>query len=463
MADRLDSSAWRPIHSRIAIALGIGWMLDAFEVQIIGSVIPGIQAEFRLDSAQSVWINVVWFSGIALGAIGFGYLADRIGRKRLFVATLILYSVAAVATAAAPDFTLFIIFRFITALGVGGEYSAVTSAISEFTPARNRGRSNGLVMTFWAVGGILASLVSIVVISTLGLTWRYTLLFGVISALYGLAARRLIPESPRWLASKGRMDEANDVVISITGVARATGYNDTAGASTGRSRFHELWSNYRGRLFFGMALDFSEAAGYYGLFTAMSILVFSASTGSVPVDGAVLPYYFLIANFGALAGGAIVSFALDRIGRKPTVTFSYSAAAVSMIGCALAASSGSATVVLVAFTIAAFFATCAWVSAYPTFSELFPTHLRATGIGASVAVGRIGAIIGQMVLAVTAIAWGVGVMFGILGLFWLIGAAAGAIWWKFGTEARGVPLEELAGARGDALSAAGGTAAVKQA
>jgi len=428
-------------------------MLDAFEVQIIGSVIPGIQQEFNLGSVESVWINIVWFGGIAIGALAFGYLADRIGRKRLFVATLILYSIAAIATAAAPNFMIFIIFRFVTALGVGGEYSAVTSAISEFTPARNRGRSNGLVMSFWAVGGILASLVSIVIISTLGLTWRYTLLFGVISAAYGLVARRLIPESPRWLASKGRLEEADAVVTAITGQASSTGYHDTLGATTGRSRLRELWTNYRGRLFFGMALDFSEAAGYYGLFTAMSILVFSASTGAVPVADGVLPYYFLIANFGALAGGLVVSYALDRIGRKPTVTFSYTAAALSMLGCALATGTGSAAIVLVAFTIAAFFATCAWVSAYPTFSELFPTPLRATGIGASVAVGRIGAIIGQVVLAVTATAWGVSVMFGILGAFWLIGAFAGVIWWRFGTEARGVPLEDLAGPRRDLVGA----------
>jgi MFS family permease len=443
MATRLDASAWRPIHTRIAMALGIGWMLDAFEVQIIGSVIPGIQHEFSLGSTESVWINIVWFGGIALGALGFGYLADRIGRKRLFVATLILYSVAAIATAAAPDFTLFIVFRFITALGVGGEYSAVTSAIAEFTPARNRGRSNGLVMSFWAVGGILASVVSILVISTLGLTWRYTLLFGVISAAYGLLARRLIPESPRWLASRGRHADADRVVTSITGITSPVGYVDTAGGSTGRSRLHELWTRYRGRLFFGMALDFSEAAGYYGLFTAMSILVFSTATGAVPIEDGVLPYYFLIANVAALAGGIFVSFALDRIGRKPTVTFSYTAAAISMIGCAAAAGTGSPTVVLIAFSVAAFFATCAWVSAYPTFSELFPTRLRATGIGASVAVGRVGAIIGQVMLAVTATTWGVGVMFGVLGLFWLIGALAGVIWWKFGTEARGVPLETL--------------------
>ncbi|GAA4369074.1 MFS transporter [Agromyces bauzanensis] len=443
VAHRLDASTWRPIHTRIAVALGIGWMLDAFEVQIIGSVIPGIQAEFGLDSDQSVAINVVWFVGVALGALGFGYLADRVGRKRLFVATLILYSVFAVLTATAPNFEWFILFRFITALGVGGEYSAVTSAIAEFTPARNRGLSNGLVMTFWAAGGILASLVSILVISTLGLTWRYTLLFGVVSAAYGLLARRLIPESPRWLASRGRLEEADAIVTDITSVASTDGYHHQPVPGSGRARLVELWRNYRGRLAFGMALDFSEAAGYYGLFTAMSILVFSASTGAVPIDDAVLPYYFLIANAGALAGGIVISFALDRLGRKPSVTFSYALAAASMIGCAGAAATGSSIVVLVAFTIAAFFATCAWVSAYPTFSELFPTHLRATGIGASVGVGRVGAVIGQVVLAVAATEWGIGVMFTMLALFWLIGAGAGAIWWRYGTEARGATLEEL--------------------
>jgi MFS family permease len=432
------------MHSRIAVALGLGWMLDAFEVQIIGSVIPGIQEEFNLDGGQAVVINIVWFVGIALGAIGFGYLADRLGRKRLFVATLLVYSIAAVATATAPNYELFILFRFLTALGVGGEYSAVTSAIAEFMPARSRGVSNGLVMSFWALGGILASLVSIVIITTLGLGWRYTLLFGVVSAGYGLLARRLIPESPRWLASRGQLDEADAVVRSITGLHSDNGYVLPASTTDGRSRLAELWADHRGRLFFGMALDFSEAAGYYGLFTAMSIFVFSSATGAVPVSDAALPVYFLVANIGALLGGILVSFGLDRLGRGPTVTASYLLAALSMITVAAVTATGSPTAVLVVFTVAAFFATCAWVSAYPTFSEQFPTHLRATGIGASVAVGRVGAVIGQVLLAVAATALNLTSMFVLLGAFWLIGAVAGALWWRFGVEGRGRNLEELA-------------------
>ena len=446
MSQRLDNASWRPIHTRIALALGVGWMLDAFEVQIIGSVIPGIQEEFGLDSQQAVVINVIWFVGVGVGALVFGRLADLVGRRRLFVATLVLYSVAAICTAAAPTYEVFIFFRFITALGVGGEYSAITSAISEFTPKRTRGLSNGLVMSFWAVGGILASLVSIVIISALGLTWRYTLLFGVVSAAYALVARRFVPESPRWLAARGRLEEADRVVEQITGEHSENGYQFDGPAGRTQSAFQELWSNYRGRLLFGMSLDFSEAAGYYGLFTAMSIFVFSSATGAVPISDGALPWVYLVANLGALAGGILVAFALDRIGRKPTVTFSYTAAALSMLGCAVAASTGSPGVVVVAFTIAAFFATCAWVSAYPTFSELFPTHLRATGIGASVGVGRVGAIIGQVLLAAVALSLSIGTMFVLLALFWLVGAVAGAVWWRFGIEARDVSLEQLASA-----------------
>lgn len=175
----------------------------------------------------------------------------------------------------------------------------------------------------------------------------------------------------------------------------------------------------------------------------MSIFVFSSATGAVPISDSALPYYFLTANIGALFGGLFVSWALDAVGRRPTVTISYTAAAVSMLGCAAAAATGSKTLVLVAFTVAAFLATCAWVSAYPTFSEIFPTDLRATGIGASVGVGRMGAVIGQIVLAEVAVVFNLTTVFVVLGACWLIGAVAGALWWVKGFEARGVSVDVL--------------------
>jgi MFS family permease len=445
MSDRLDRAPWSRLHTRIAAALAIGWALDAFEVQIIGTVIPSVAKEFSLSHGQQVAVFVVWFVGIGVGAGAFGYLADRFGRKRLFVATLLLYSLAAVATAAAPTYALFLAFRFVTALGVGGEYSAVASAIAEFVPARLRGRTNAAVMNFWSVGGIVAGLVGIVFISALlgSGGWRYALLFGALSAAYGLYARRLIPESPRWLASQGRLEEANRIIESLSGMPRERAeYLPDELRTSVRDQLRELWTHHRGRLLYGMTLDFSEAAAYYGLFTFLSVFVLTDSRVHVPATA--VPYYYVVANVGGLLGGLLVSWSLDRAGRKPTVFFAYTAASLSVLLVALAASTGSPALTLAAFTFAVFCATAAWVSAYPTFSELFPTHLRATGVGASVAVGRVGAIIGAVVLGELATNFGLWSGFIALAGLWAIGAIAAGVWWLRGIEARGMSLEAVA-------------------
>jgi MFS family permease len=445
MSDRLDRSPWRPIHRRVAGALGIGWALDAFEVQIIGSVIPSIATDFHLGKAQQIAVFVVWFVGLGIGAALFGYLADKLGRRRLFVATLILYSLSAIATAASPSYGVFMVFRFLTGLGVGGEYSAVASAIAEFMPARARGRTNALVMNFWSVGGIIAGLVSILFVSALLGThgWRFALLFGALSAAFGLYARRLVPESPRWLASQGRLAQANAVIEQVTGIKRERAeYLPEELQSGMRAQLAELWREHRGRLVFGMALDFSEAAGYYGLFSFLPVFVLTS--GVVNVGAGTVPYYYVIANFGALGGGLLVSSLLDRAGRKPTVFFSYLAASASSLLVAAAATTRSPALTLAAFTVAVFFATTAWVSAYPTFTELFPTHLRATGVGASVAVGRVGAILGAVVLAQAASSFGLWSAFATLAGLWALGAMAAGIWWLRGIEARGMTLEAIA-------------------
>lgn len=446
--DRLDRSPWRGAHTRIALALGVGWALDAFEVQIIGSVIPSIARDFGLSQAEQVAVFVVWFAGLGIGAAAFGWIADRVGRRRLFVATLLLYSLAAVASAASPSYAVFLALRFLTALGVGGEYSAVCSAIAEFVPARHRGRTNAAVMSFWSVGGIVAGLVGIFFVSALlgDRGWRFALLFGAVSAVYALYARRLIPESPRWLAARGRLEEADAVIVHVTGLERgaaAAARRPGVPRRDVRAQLRELWRAHRARLLYGMALDFSEASAYYGLFSFLTVFVLT--DGEVHVAPGTVPWFYLVANAGGLAGGVLVSWALDRFGRKPTVFWAYVAAAASVLMVAMAATTGSPGATLAAFTLAVLCATAAWVSAYPTFTELFPTHLRATGVGASVAAGRVGAIVGAVVLAEVASAFGLWSAFATLAGLWGIGAVAAAAWWARGVEARGAPLEALGG------------------
>ncbi|MGI8661129.1 MAG: MFS transporter [Thermoleophilaceae bacterium] len=434
------------MHTRIALALGVGWALDSFEVQIINSVIGPIAHEFGLSETQQILVYAPWFVGILVGALVCGWLADRVGRRRLFVGTLLLYSTFAMLTALSWNFESLLGFRFVTGLGVGGEYAVVASAIAEFVPARHRGRTNATVMNFWALGGIAAGLAGILFLTAFADSaagWRVTLMFGGVSALFALYARRVIPESPRWLASRGRTQEANAIVTELTGEATAEVEDVRAAPPPAfRPQLRELWSHHRGRLLLGMTLDFSEAAAYYGLFTFVAAFVLVPDV--VAVSDSLRPVYFLVGNVGALAGGLTVAWALERFGRKPTNVVTYAAAAASVVVLAGAASTSSPALPLAAFTVAVFFATTAWVGAYPTFSELFPTHLRATGVGASVAVGRVGAIIGTIGLGLTTSAFGITSGFLLLAAFWAVGAVAATIWLLRGVEARGVPLELLA-------------------
>ena len=458
---RLDRATWRPLHSKILLALGIGWALDSFEVQIIGSVLTPLADQFGLlgpDGAtrpgvvSTIW--VVWFAGLMIGATTFGWLADRFGRKRLFVATLVLYSIATVLSAFAPTFAVFLVFRFVTALGVGGEYSAVTSAVSEFMPTRRRGAATATTMNFWSIGGIVAGLVGILflsdfvardlVVGDLDVAgWRLCLLAGALAAVYGLYARRVIPESPRWLASQGRQAEADAIIMRLTGLPDdGSDFVGTPNTNSLAAQLGELWRSWRARLVYGMTLEFVGSAAYYGLFTFLGAYVLTAD--QVDVSAGTVPVFYLIGNIGALAGGAAVAAVVDRLGRTPVVIVAYAGATGAVLLLAAAAASKSPALTLVTFTIAVFCATCCWISTYATFSELFPTPLRATGVGVSVAAGRLGGMVGVVGLAYTVDSLGLVSAFVVLAVFTAIGVVAGLVWRARGTETARLPLDEVA-------------------
>ncbi|MGH3669882.1 MAG: MFS transporter, partial [Pseudonocardiaceae bacterium] len=435
---------------------------DSFEVQIIGSVLTPLAKDFGVLGADGAitpgavsMIWVVWFAGLMTGATAFGWLADRFGRKRLFVATLVMYAIATVISAFSPTFVVFLIFRFITAMGVGGEYSAVTSAIAEFMPSRRRGAATASTMNFWSIGGIVAGLVGIFFLNSFvanrlalgGVTlsaWRLCLLAGAAAAIYALIARRAIPESPRWLASQGRQGEANAIITKISGIEDdGTELIGTPNRRSLGSQIAELWANWRSRLVYGMVLDFSGSAAYYGLFTFLSAYVLIPA--QVQVSSATVPLFYLIGNIGALAGGFTVALLIDRLGRTTVTTLSYSAAGISVLLLALAALARSPAATLAAFTLCVFSATCSWVSAYTTFSELFPTELRATGIGVSVAAGRLGGMLGVVGLSYAVAGLGLISAFVILAVFSAIGTAAALIWGRRGgIEGRGLSLDAVA-------------------
>ncbi len=447
---RLDLLRWSRFHTMITAVLGVGWLLDAFEVNIVGSVLGVIQKVFGLDANQAAWVVSIWLIGIMFGAFIFGYLADRFGRKRLFIATLVMYSVCTVLTALSPNYYFLMLFRFLTAIGVGAEYTAINSAISEFIPPTNRGRINALVMNFWPVGAMIAALVNLFFINLLAVNvgWRVGFAVGAIAALFVVWMRRSLPESPRWLLTKGRRQEAEAIVASIEAQAglatTATSIQavpvDGKPAQPFFSQIAELITRYPGRIALGCVLDLSEAFGYYGMFTFLALVVLPA----VNIPDTQIPWFYFLGNVGALAGGLTMVAFIDRLGRKITVPAFYVLAAASAVLLAPATATHSGLVVLLTFMLANFFATGAWTSAYPTFSEIFPTHLRSTGIGLSVAVGRIGAAASApLLVSIASGPLGIPGAVVTLALLWLVGAIAMIPWYFRGIEGAGTPLENM--------------------
>ncbi|MDQ6875605.1 MAG: MFS transporter [Actinomycetota bacterium] len=457
---RLDSLPWTRVQTMIALGLGAGWLFDSLEVNLVGSVINPLEKHFGAGPLTGQFVFFSWLVGILVGALAGGRLADRFGRRRLFVATLLWYATFTVLTGLSPSIYVVIVLRFLTGLGVGAEYSIINSAIAELMPARHRGKAGAAVMNFWPVGAIASGLLAYWLLNTLKLSdsvsWRYGFALGGVLALVVLIFRRRLPESPRWLASQGRAADAEAVVADlerrsgVSTLAPVDGADVEVATPTFGAALRELVGRYPGRLALGCLLDLSEAFGYYGIFALLSLVVLPA----INIPAAQIPFFFIMGNVGALAGGLTMTALFDRLGRRRTVLTAYSLAAAGVVLLAAATATKSGTLVLLAFMVSNAFATAAWTTAYPTFTELFPTHLRGAGVGMSVAVGRVGAAFGVLLVTTIAQTTSFTVGYALVIGFWLLGVVAMVVFSaRGGPEAARRPLE-LVTAGGPALGQA---------
>ncbi|MEJ5172516.1 MAG: MFS transporter [Hydrogenothermaceae bacterium] len=435
---RLDSLPWTGFHTKFVIALGITWILDAFEVVIVSVVLKSMSKSLNLSTFESSWIVSSFLIGVLAGALIFGYLADRYGRKKIFFITLLLYSLGTFLTGFADSFEVALLFRFITGLGLGGEFSAIHSAIDEFVPSKYRGRIDGLITASWNLGSVFASLTGIYLLSKLpeDTAWRYAFFFGGVLALTIVFIRMFIPESPRWLISKNRLEEAKSIIENIERkyhikpVKRECEIHIFEGGL--KEAIKIILTKYRGRFLFGSAMSFTILTTYYGFITILPLII----TSQYNLPNSEIPKLLLISSVSGLIGGVITSLATDIVGRKLTGTV---IALLSMLlSISFIFSQDIYTTVAVYSFVAYSFASVAYVSAM----EVYPSYLRATAIGILSVIGRISGMLAPPVLTYLAT---IDYKYSILGLsvFWFVGFFAFFLWTKFGIEAKGKSIEEI--------------------
>jgi MFS family permease len=407
---RLDRLPWSRWHWRILIGLGTVWILDGLEVTIVGSIAGAISAKgsgINISSAEVAGMAAsMYVGGACFGALLFGRLTDIFGRKRLFMITLGVYLVATIATAFAWTPWFFFLCRWVTGMGIGGEYSAINSAIDELIPAEHRGRIDIIINgTYWAgaAAGALLSVAALHIFSPL-LQWRVCFGLGFILGLAILIVRRHVPESPRWLFIHGREDEAEAVTQDIERqVMESTGaeLDDPDDHITIRQRESiPLWEiaktiavTYPKRTVCGLGLFIGQAFLYNAILFGYATLLakfFGVATSNAP-------YYLVAFAAGNLLGPIVLGRLFDTIGRVPMISGTYILSGVLLLitGYLFDQHQLTAASLTVCWSVVFFFASAGVSAAYLTVSEIFPMETRALAIALFYAVGTgIGGIIG---------------------------------------------------------------------
>jgi MFS family permease len=469
---RLDRLPWSRWHWRVVLALGVAWVLDGLEVTIVGSIGGVLERAdtLALDAAQIGWAGSLYVGGAVLGALVFGRLADRLGRKRLFLLTLLVYMGATVATAFSAGFASFALCRFVTGIGIGGEYAAINSAIDELIPARVRGRVNlSINGSFW-IGAAFGAALSLVLLDqrVLGpqLGWRAGFLLGAVLAAAILLVRRHVPESPRWLLAHGRGEEAERIVAQIEDTVRAQHGRPlepvpaSGSLVYGRPRLptlaevaHVLLRLYPKRSAVVLALMVSQAFFYNAIFFTYA-LVLTRFYGVEPAQVGLYIFPFAVGN---VLGPLLLGPLFDRVGRRVmiVITYALSGVGLALTGVGFLMGLLDARTQTLAWSAVFFLASAAASSAYLTVSEVFPLEMRAisisifyavgTGIGGFAAPALFGALIATGSRAHVFTGYAIGAVL-------VIGAAG--IAWRYAVDAERKPLEEIAPPLGAAESAA---------
>jgi MFS family permease len=453
---RLDRLPWTRFHTLVVVALGVTWILDGLEVTLAGSVAGALKSSpmLALTDLQVGLSASAYVAGAVLGALLFGWLADRHGRKRLFNITLGLYLLATALTAFSWSFQSFAIFRFLTGAGIGGEYTAINSAIQELIPARYRGRVDLIINgSFW-VGAALGALGAVLLLSPgllpVDMGWRSAFGIGAALGLVILYLRRYLPESPRWLMTHGQIAAAEAIVDRIedqAGVSHPVDAIQRIRLQRRSVRLRDvvrtLLRTYPARSFLGLVLMSTQAFFYNAIFFTYALVL--GKFFGVPDHRVGL--YILPFAAGNFLGPLLLGHMFDLIGRRPMIIVTYAASGIllaitaALFNAGLLTAAGQTTAWCAVF----FFASAAASSAYLTVGEIFPLEIRALAIAIFYAVGTgAGGVAGP---------WLFGALIGtgqrhLIAIGYLVGSvlmlSAAALTFRLGVAAERRALEDVA-------------------
>ncbi len=426
-AERLNRLPFGREHGKLLVGSGIGWALDAMDVGLISYVMAALAATWKLENTQLSWIGSIGFVGMMIGASVGGLLADRLGRRNVFALTLLVYGLATGAAAFSTGVAMLIVLRFIVGLGLGAELPVASTLVSEYAPQRIRGRMVVWLESFWAVGWIIAALLGYFLVPKEPggwPGWRWALLVGIVPAFYALVVRQGLPESVRFLESKGRLAEAErsvrlfekhsnvvpeaefEVAVSQTPLSIEPSQEKISIFSPLlRKRTIALWSVW-----------FFVNLSYYGAFTWLPTLLFRQGHSLVRSFE-----YTLIITLAQLPGYAVAAWLIEKWGRRPTL-------ATFLLGSGVAAGlfglQSSTAGILLAGMALSFFNLGAWGALYAIGPEIYPTAMRGTGTGAAAAAGRVAAIIAPLGVPFLLAGGGSPLVFGVFAVSFAIAAGS---------------------------------------
>lgn len=434
--ERLEALPLGRFHYKLLLVTGLGWLFDSMDTGLIAFILPVLAKEWGLAPGQMGLIGSIGLIGMALGAVVSGTIADRIGRKKVFTITVLLYSIASAFCALSWNYQSLLVFRFLVGFGLGGELPVAATLVSEYAPSRVRGRFIVLLESFWGLGWIAAACIAYFFIPLYG--WRMAFLIGALPALYVCLIRLHMPESVRYLLAHGRVGEARQIVVSLerqlhVPVAPFVSEKETVPV-VAKASFRELWKKpFASRTIMLWLVWFGINFSYYGIFMWLPSLVFQQGFTVVKTFE-----YVLIMTLAQLPGYYCAAWLVDKIGRKYTLStfLLFSGVASYFFGHA-----STAAALMMWGSVMSFFNLGAWGVLYTYTPEQYPTAIRALGSGWAAGFGRFGGMAAPMMVgALLARSFGFASVFY---MFALVFAAVAVIVMSLGVESKQKDLESI--------------------